>query len=209
MTTIASLLPTGTVSGAPKLRAIQRIYESYPYKRGVYSGGVGYINYNQNLDFALAIRTMLIDDDTVNVEAVVLCTILYLKRNSKKHDLKQKLIGGNTMILIIDNYDSFTYNLVDIVSQIDEVIIKYPDDKDVFNYLEKIDGVIISPGPGHPLDDDELVKIIDKYHTLPILGICLGAQALTCYYGGKVIQGEKVMHGKVDTLEVKTSQNSI
>ena len=48
------------------------------------------------------------------------------------------------MILIIDNYDSFTYNLVDIVSQIDEVIIKYPDDKDVFNYLEKIDGVIIS-----------------------------------------------------------------
>ena len=160
MTTIASLLPTGTVSGAPKLRAIQRIYESYPYKRGVYSGGVGYINYNQNLDFALAIRTMLIDDDTVNVEAgVVLCTILYLKRNSKKHDLKQKLIGGNTMILIIDNYDSFTYNLVDIVSQIDEVIIKYPDDKDVFNYLEKIDGVIISPGPGHPLDDDELVKL--------------------------------------------------
>ena len=160
MTTIASLLPTGTVSGAPKLRAIQRIYESYPYKRGVYSGGVGYINYNQNLDFALAIRTMLIDDDTVNVgQAVVLCTILYLKRNSKKHDLKQKLIGGNTMILIIDNYDSFTYNLVDIVSQIDEVIIKYPDDKDVFNYLEKIDGVIISPGPGHPLDDDELVKL--------------------------------------------------
>ena len=141
MTTIASLLPTGTVSGAPKLRAIQRIYESYPYKRGVYSGGVGYINYNQNLDFALAIRTMLIDDDTVNVEAaVVLCTILYLKRNSKKHDLKQKLIGGNTMILIIDNYDSFTYNLVDIVSQIDEVIIKYPDDKDVFNYLEKLMG---------------------------------------------------------------------
>ena len=74
MTTIASLLPTGTVSGAPKLRAIQRIYEFYPYKRGVYSGGV-YINYNQNLDFALAIRTMLIDDDTVNVEAG--CGVVY------------------------------------------------------------------------------------------------------------------------------------
>ena len=72
---IASLLPTGTVSGAPKLRAIQRIYESYPYKRGVYSGGVGYINCNQNLDFALAIRTMLIDDDTVNVEAG--CGVVY------------------------------------------------------------------------------------------------------------------------------------
>ena len=77
MTTIASLLPTGTVSGAPKLRAIQRIYESYPYKRGVYSGGVGYINYNQNLDFALAIRTMLIDDDTVNVESRLWCCVRF------------------------------------------------------------------------------------------------------------------------------------
>ena len=50
MSVIASLLPTGTVSGAPKLRAIQRIYESYPYKRGIYSGGVGYINCNHHLD---------------------------------------------------------------------------------------------------------------------------------------------------------------
>ncbi|MGW4294987.1 chorismate-binding protein [Micromonospora chersina] len=66
---IASLLPTGTVSGAPKLRAIQRIYESYPYKRGIYSGGVGYINCNHHLDFALAIRTMIIDEEKVSVEA--------------------------------------------------------------------------------------------------------------------------------------------
>lgn len=72
---ITSLLPTGTVSGAPKLRAIQRIYETHPYKRGVYSGGVGYINCNQNLDLALAIRTMLIDDTFVRVEAG--CGVVY------------------------------------------------------------------------------------------------------------------------------------
>jgi len=66
---VTSLLPTGTVSGAPKLRAIERIYEVRPEKRGIYSGGVGYINCNQELDFALAIRTMLVDDDYVNVEA--------------------------------------------------------------------------------------------------------------------------------------------
>ncbi|OHP54410.1 anthranilate synthase component I [Staphylococcus sp. HMSC061C10] len=75
MTIIASLLPTGTVSGAPKLRAIQRIYESHPYKRGIYSGGIGYINCNQDLDFALAIRTMLIDDKEVHVEAG--CGVVY------------------------------------------------------------------------------------------------------------------------------------
>lgn len=106
------------------------------------------------------------------------------------------------MILIIDNYDSFTYNLVDIVSQLDDVIVKYPDDRDVLNYVDKSDGVIISPGPGHPLDNNHLLKIIESYQSLPILGVCLGAQALTCYYGGHVIQGEKVMHGKVDILTV-------
>ncbi|PTE66839.1 glutamine amidotransferase [Staphylococcus devriesei] len=106
------------------------------------------------------------------------------------------------MILVIDNYDSFTYNLVDIVNQIEETIIKYPDDEDVLTYTSKVDGVIISPGPGHPLDTDCLMKIIEAYQALPILGVCLGAQALTCYYGGKVIQGEKVMHGKVDTMKV-------
>ncbi|MDU4449770.1 MAG: chorismate-binding protein, partial [Staphylococcus lugdunensis] len=57
------------------LRAIQRIYESHPYKRGIYSGGIGYINCNQDLDFALAIRTMLIDDKEVHVEAG--CGVVY------------------------------------------------------------------------------------------------------------------------------------
>lgn len=102
------------------------------------------------------------------------------------------------MILIIDNYDSFTYNLVDIVAKESEVKVLYPDDSEVLN--QQVDGVIISPGPGHPLDNDNLLKVINSYHDKPILGICLGAQALTCFYGGEVIQGEKVMHGKVDTL---------
>lgn len=75
MTIMANLLPTGTVSGAPKLRAIERIYEVHPYKRGIYSGGIGYINCNQNLDFALAIRTMLVDDTTIQVEAG--CGVVY------------------------------------------------------------------------------------------------------------------------------------
>ncbi|MDT3960676.1 anthranilate synthase component I [Staphylococcus kloosii] len=75
MSVVASLLPTGTVSGAPKLRAIQRIYEVQPEKRGVYSGGIGYINCNHDLDFALAIRTMMIDNEYVNVQAG--CGVVY------------------------------------------------------------------------------------------------------------------------------------
>ncbi|EOD8553698.1 anthranilate synthase component II [Staphylococcus aureus] len=104
------------------------------------------------------------------------------------------------MILVVDNYDSFTYNLVDIVAQHTDVIVQYPDDDNVLN--QSVDAVIISPGPGHPLDNQQLMKIISTYQHKPILGICLGAQALTCYYGGEVIKGDKVMHGKVDTLKV-------
>ncbi|MDU0476915.1 anthranilate synthase component I [Staphylococcus chromogenes] len=75
MDVITSLLPTGTVSGAPKVRAIQRIYEAHPYQRRVYSGGVGYINCDHALDLALAIRTMVIDETYVNVEAG--CGVVY------------------------------------------------------------------------------------------------------------------------------------
>lgn len=108
------------------------------------------------------------------------------------------------MILIIDNYDSFTYNLVDIVARKVGVVVKYPDDEDIYN-LKDISAVIISPGPGHPLDNQLLIKLIEYFENKPILGVCLGSQALTCYYGGEVIQGPKIMHGKVDELKVVKS----
>lgn len=104
------------------------------------------------------------------------------------------------MILVVDNYDSFTYNLVNIVGKTSDVIIKYPDDPEIYDL--KIDGLIISPGPGHPLDTSYLLNIIEHYKHKPILGVCLGSQALTCYHGGDVIQGEKICHGKKDTMQI-------
>ncbi|WP_410049156.1 anthranilate synthase component II [Staphylococcus felis] len=103
------------------------------------------------------------------------------------------------MILVIDNYDSFTYNLVDMLRNFDEVVIKYPDDDSLYHL--KPDAVVISPGPGHPADTSHLMRIIDFYKELPILGVCLGAQALYHYYGGEVRVGEQVMHGKVDRIQ--------
>lgn len=104
------------------------------------------------------------------------------------------------MILVIDNYDSFSYNLVDMIEAFDEVVIRYPDDDDVLSL--DVDGVVISPGPGHPLDNENLMNIIENYRDKPILGICLGSQALTAYYGGKVVEGSVVKHGKMDEMKV-------
>lgn len=87
----------------------------------------------------------------------------------------------------------------------DEVMIRYPDDDDVLNL--EIDGLVISPGPGHPLDNDNLMEIIENYRDKPILGICLGSQALTTYYGGRVVEGSVVKHGKMD--EMKVVDNSV
>lgn len=88
------------------------------------------------------------------------------------------------MILVIDNYDSFTYNLVDLLHPYDEVNVVYPDDPTLYHYQPDV--VVISPGPGHPNDTTHLAEIIEHFKHLPILGICLGAQALYCYYGGTV-----------------------
>lgn len=104
------------------------------------------------------------------------------------------------MILVIDNYDSFTYNLIDMIEAFDDVIVRYPDDEDVLSL--DVDGVVISPGPGHPLDNDHLIDIIENYRDMPILGICLGSQALTAYYGGEVVEGTVVKHGKMDEMKV-------
>lgn len=91
---ITALLPAGTVSGAPKTRAITRIYESRKRKRGIYAGGVGYINCNHDLDFALTIRTMVVDNDYVNVEAG--CGVVYDSNPQK--ELKETMIKAKSLL---------------------------------------------------------------------------------------------------------------
>ncbi|MCJ0934238.1 anthranilate synthase component I [Mammaliicoccus sciuri] len=91
---ITALLPAGTVSGAPKTRAITRIYGSRKRKRGIYAGGVGYINCNHDLDFALTIRTMVVDNVYVNVEAG--CGVVYDSNPQK--ELKETMIKAKSLL---------------------------------------------------------------------------------------------------------------
>ncbi|WP_195987554.1 aminodeoxychorismate/anthranilate synthase component II [Clostridium sp. D53t1_180928_C8] len=104
------------------------------------------------------------------------------------------------MLLMIDNYDSFVYNLVRYFEELGEEIIIYRNDKITIEEIEKmnIDGIIISPGPKSPNEAGLSLDIIDKFKgKLPILGICLGHQCIGHYFNAIVKKGREPVHGKM------------
>ena len=105
------------------------------------------------------------------------------------------------MILLIDNYDSFTYNVYQLMSELGAAVEVVRNDKISVDEVKKFSAVIISPGPGVPSDAGISEEIIDKLKgELPILGICLGHQAIGEVFGGKIIRAKEVVHGKTSRL---------
>ena len=107
------------------------------------------------------------------------------------------------MILMVDNYDSFTYNLVQGFGALGEEISVFRNDKIAPKELGDIhpDRLVISPGPGVPEDAGISIEAI-KYFAgkIPILGVCLGHQAIAKAYGGKIVRAGRLMHGKVSKI---------
>ena len=98
------------------------------------------------------------------------------------------------MFLMIDNYDSFVYNLVRYIEELDETIVTYRNDKITINKIKELNplGIIISPGPKRPSSYDVPSEIIRTFkNKIPILGICLGHQYIAKVFGGDIIKGEK------------------
>lgn len=107
------------------------------------------------------------------------------------------------MILIIDNYDSFTYNLVDIVAQETDNYEVVRNDALSVDEVRALNpsGILISPGPGRPADAGITELVIEELgHKVPILGVCLGLQAIGEVFGGRVIHAPKLMHGKTSPI---------
>lgn len=107
------------------------------------------------------------------------------------------------MILMIDNYDSFTYNLVQYLSELGEKTVVYRNDAINIKDIEdlKPSHIVISPGPGRP-DDAGISEQVIKHFSgkIPILGVCLGHQAIGEVFGGKVISAGRLMHGKTSMI---------
>ena len=107
-------------------------------------------------------------------------------------------------ILLIDNYDSFTYNLFHYISKIKKNVEVIRNDKiDSKTVLRKrYDKIVISPGPGNPNQAGNCLKIVkDVYKKIPILGVCLGHQIIGQVFGGKIINAKNLMHGKTSKIK--------
>ncbi|AMO21407.2 anthranilate synthase component II [Flavobacterium columnare] len=104
--------------------------------------------------------------------------------------------GARGLIAVIDNYDSFTYNLVHYLEDLDCEVTVYRNDEFELAELEKFDKILLSPGPGIPDEAGLLKQVIEKYApTKSILGVCLGQQAIGEVFGGQLTNLEKVYHG--------------
>ena len=106
-------------------------------------------------------------------------------------------------ILLIDNYDSFTYNLFHYLSSLKTKVQVYRNDKiNTPDIIKKgFDRIVISPGPGNPNQSGNCLKIVGEIHNkIPILGVCLGHQIIGQVFGSKIIQAKKLMHGKTSKI---------
>src|SRR5581483_2776500 len=107
------------------------------------------------------------------------------------------------MIAVIDNYDSFTYNLVQYLGELGEELRVFRNNKITLDELDRLKParIVISPGPGIPAEAGISEQVVKYFHgKLPILGVCLGHQAIGEVFGGRIVRAPSLMHGKVSPV---------
>ena len=108
------------------------------------------------------------------------------------------------MILLIDNYDSFSYNLYQFVGSINSDIKVIKNDEMTVEEIKKLNQshIILSPGPGRPKESGIIEDVVKEIHNIPILGVCLGHQAICEVFGLDIINAKKICHGKSDLVKI-------
>ena len=109
------------------------------------------------------------------------------------------------MILLIDNYDSFAYNLYQLIGEVNPAIMVSRNDMITVEEIRDLnpEAIILSPGPGRPENAGICIDIVRQFHdTIPIFGVCLGHQAICAAFGGKVSHAKRLMHGKSSKISL-------
>lgn len=112
-------------------------------------------------------------------------------------------IGLEKMLLMIDNYDSFTYNLVQYFSELGEKVAVYRNDEITLETISQLqpERIVISPGPCTPTEAGISLSVIDQFSDdIPVLGVCLGHQSIGQAFGGKIVHAKQLMHGKTSPI---------
>ena len=107
------------------------------------------------------------------------------------------------MILVIDNYDSFTFNLVQYLGSMGQELKVFRNDAITLDEIERLapERIVISPGPGRPENSGIIIQVIEEFSgRIPILGVCLGHQAIGAAFGGDVVSAPQIMHGKTSEI---------
>ena len=108
------------------------------------------------------------------------------------------------MLLMIDNYDSFTYNLVQYFGELGQEVKTFRNDQITIEEIKKLDPkyIVISPGPCTPKESGISMQVIDSFkENKPILGVCLGHQAIGAVFGANIIKAKELMHGKTSEIQ--------
>ena len=122
--------------------------------------------------------------------------------NRQSSIVNRKLLRG-TMILVIDNYDSFTFNLVQYLGSMGHELKVFRNDAVTLEEIERLapERIVISPGPGRPENSGIIIDTIRRFSGhMPILGVCLGHQAIGAAFGGEVVSAPQIMHGKTSDI---------
>ena len=207
---LRACFPAGTVSGAPKVRAMQIISELEGYRRGPYAGAVGYALPGGSFDTCIAIRTVVLEGGLARLQAGAGSSPTRIRPPSTRsacasspRSKRRSRRPRRALILLIDNYDSFTYNLAHLFQELGAEVTVVRNDKIDADEAEKLEPshLVISPGPGRPADAGASLEIVRRLgERVPTLGVCLGHQAIVEAFGGEVGQAKRLMHGKASPV---------
>lgn len=224
---LSSISPHGTLSGAPKIRAMQLIDELETERRGFYGGAVGHLSADGSFDSCIFIRSIVVDKNGyVHLQAgggVVAGSVpeteyretiqkamapmkaieLVCQKSQQESAVKTRRKKLGNKVVLIDNYDSYVYNLAHYLSMAGAEVDVHRNDTPLRDLIAaNPDFLVVSPGPSGPEDAGVSIDAMRYFPEkgVPSLGVCLGHQALTVAFGGQVIRHMPI-HGRTSMIQ--------